>query len=239
MPIQSGLIVVGTDTDVGKTYVACQLILQWVQEGLSVGAYKPVASGAASIEQSDAYHLWQATGCRGTLYQVNPQSFVAPLAPPIAAEKEDRTVDDALIIEGARAWSNQCDFLVVEGAGGLHSPISWNMTNAELAMRLGLPLILVAANKLGVVNQVLTTMVAARAMRLDVRCVVLNSLIQNVPDSVEATLDTSIESNERLLTHFLSTMGFAPWVVRLSYGAKYFAPKIGRYLFSNRKRVDG
>jgi dethiobiotin synthetase len=231
MQIQPGFLIVGTDTDVGKTYVACQLIQRWVRDGLRVGAYKPVASGAASMEASDAYLLWQATRCRGTLQQVNPQSFVAPLAPPIAAEREGRIVDDGLIIDGAKAWSDQCDFLVVEGAGGLHSPISWNLTNADLAAQLGLPLILVAANKLGVVNQVLTTMVSARSLGLDVRCIVLNESAQNTDASALSMGDTSVESNERLLSHFLSRMGFTPWLVRLSYGANDFAPKIGRDLF--------
>ncbi len=226
-----GVMLVGTDTEVGKTFVACRLIEQWVSQCARVGAYKPVASGALSQEGSDANLLWLASGRLGTLKQVNPQSFVAPLAPPMAAELEGREVDDDRIVAGAVAWESECDFLVVEGAGGLMSPISWKMTNASLAQKLQLPLILVASNKLGVVSQVLTTLTAARALQLRIKYVVLNesrAASSTLEPSVDSPYgaDFSVGSNYRLLKKFLDEQWpDPPKIIRLAFGqSKMDAP---------------
>ncbi len=227
-----GVMLVGTDTEVGKTFVACRLIEQWVSQGARVGAYKPVASGALSQDSSDATLLWLASGRLGTLEQVNPQSFSAPLAPPMAAELEGREVDDDRIVHGATAWGSECDFLVVEGAGGLMSPISWKMTNASLAQKLQLPLILVAANKLGVVSQVLTTLTAAKALQLRIQYVVLNDSRAALSTSVHSMdpsqgADFSVGSNYRLLTKFLNEQWpDPPKIIRLAFGRSNMEPAI-------------
>ena len=213
-----GLTILGTDTEVGKTYVACRIIESLVREGIAVGAYKPVASGASSLEQSDGYQLWQATGKRGTLLDVCPQSYLAPLAPPIAAEVEGKQVSDRLILSGATAWGKNCDLLILEGAGGLMSPISWDMTNADLAGKMQFPVILVSQNRLGVVNQVLTTLAAAQFLGLTVACVVLNT-----PQGIEPGL---AETNERLLRSFVGRTGPSPPVVLLDRNAREFQPKV-------------
>jgi dethiobiotin synthetase len=194
----NGFFVTGTDTDVGKTYVGCRIAHRLLAQRLVVAAYKPVASGAASIEESDAYKLWHSTGCHGTLEMVNPQSFRAPLAPPIAAELENRAVDDSLILRGVELWTGECNVLVVEGAGGLLSPISWNLTNADLAVALGYPLIVVARNRLGVVHQVLSVVQIANALGLRIAEVVLNQTERPMRDS-----DAAVETNEKLLRVFL------------------------------------
>lgn len=223
-----GVMLVGTDTEVGKTYVACRLIERWLRLGICIGAYKPVASGALSEEWSDASLLWKASGHLGTLEQVNPQSFSAALAPPIAAELEGRNVDEELLVRGALEWEDRCDFLVVEGAGGLMSPISWTMTNAHLAQALDLPLILVAPNQLGVVSQVLTTLTAAKALRLRVRYVVLNAAV-----SSNSTHSLAAETNARLLSQFLlETQGDVPQLVQLQAGGSEIEPAIDFQVFN-------
>jgi dethiobiotin synthetase len=191
-----GVFVSGTDTEVGKTYVSCWQLRRMREAGLRLGAYKPVASGAVSMEASDAYQLWQASGTPMSLETVNPQSFDAALAPPMAAEAEGKEVDESMLIDGVAAWTEYCDFLLVEGAGGLCSPISWNLTNADLAVQIGYPLWIVASNRLGVVHQVLATVTVALARGLRVERVYLN---QCVPTSDDA----SVNSNARLLEPFL------------------------------------
>ncbi len=213
-----GLTILGTDTEVGKTFVACRIIEALVRQSVVVGAYKPVASGAPSVEQSDGFLLWQASGHRGTLEQVNPQQFQAPLAPPLAAEKEGRHVSEKLIRDGARNWYDRCDVLVLEGAGGLMSPISWDMTNADLALEMNFPIVLVSENRLGAVNQVLTTLTAARSIGLHVGCVVLNE-VQVVEEDLQ-------ETNERLLRCFLERYPNPPLMVRLARGAKEFGSHV-------------
>lgn len=189
-----------------------------MRAGVAVGAYKPVASGAPTLEQSDGFQLWQASGQRGLLAEVTPQCFLAPLAPPIAAELEGKEVSDELIIVGARHWAKGCQFLVVEGAGGLMSPMSWTMTNAALALELQFPVVLVSENRLGVVNQVLTTLTAAWSMGLHVCCIVLNE--------IRNTEERAVQSNERLLGRFLETYPNAPKITRLLRDGKDFMPAV-------------
>jgi dethiobiotin synthetase len=193
---ERGWFVTGTDTEVGKTFISCRMLEQYRSQGLRVGAYKPAASGAPSISESDAYRLWNATGQCCPIEWVNPQSFHAPLAPPIAAELEGKSVDETLLLRGVATWFGNCDLLIVEGAGGLMSPISWSMTNADLARAIGYPLILVANNRLGVVHQVLSTLTSAMAYQLQVAEIVLNHAAKD-------TEDVSVDSNERLLLSFL------------------------------------
>ena len=211
-----GLAILGTDTDVGKTYVACRIIETLVLEGVAVGAYKPVASGAPSLEQSDGYKLWQASGHRGLLTGVTPQHFLAPFAPPVAAEMENKQVSDDAILAGARNWASQCDLLIVEGAGGLMSPLSWNMTNASLALEMQVPIVLVSENRLGVVNQVLTALVAARSLGLYVCCIVLNE--------VKQTTESATNSNARLLRNFIEKYPDPPVITRLEHQSNCFEP---------------
>lgn len=193
---EQGWFVTGTDTEIGKTFISCRLIEQYRSQGLRVGAYKPAASGAPSIEESDAFRLWTAIGRGCPIEWVNPQSFQAPLAPPIAAEFEGKSVDESRLLQGVETWFGNCELLIVEGAGGLMSPISWSMTNADLARAIGYPLILVANNRLGVVNQILSTLTSAMANQLQVVEIVLNH-------ASKEPADASAESNERLLRTFL------------------------------------
>ena len=214
----AGLVILGTDTDIGKTYVACRIIESLVRDGVAVGAYKPVASGAPSLDQSDGFKLWQASGQRGLLVEVTPQHFLAPFAPPIAAEMENKQVSDKAILIGARNWASRCDILILEGAGGLMSPLSWTMTNASLAIELQIPVVLVSENRLGVVNQVLTTLVAARSLGLCVSCIVLND--------VHVSTEISANSNARLLRNFIEKYPNPPLITRLEHESNCFQPTV-------------
>jgi dethiobiotin synthetase len=196
---ERGYFVTGTDTEVGKTFVACRRIEDMRAQGMRVGAYKPVASGAVSVETSDGYRLWRAVGQLGPLERVNPQSFDAPLAPPIAADLEHRTVEESRILSGVEAWFDACDWLVVEGAGGLMSPITWNWTNADLADQLGYPLVLVAANRLGAVHHVLSSVSLAVQRRLTIAEIVLNE-----PEGMGSNLAAT--TNSKLLRPFLDRL---------------------------------
>lgn len=191
-----GVFVTGTDTEVGKTFYSTKTLREFLAKGVHVGAYKPAASGAQSVQESDAYQLWSAIGKIQSIDWVNPQSFAAPLAPPIAAELEGKTVDDQQLIDGVRRWRGHCDFLLVEGAGGLLSPISWQQTNADLACQIGYPLWIIAPNRLGVVHQILATVSVAIQRDLVVDEVVLN-------DVLPTSNDEASQNNERLLTPFL------------------------------------
>ena len=179
-----GWFVTGTDTGVGKTHVTVGLLRALRRAGHSVSGYKPVCSGA--ILDSSGTPVWndiqQLTEASGSSVdsQICPQRFLAPLAPPLAALAEHRSVNEELLVSGAYAWQDQVDWLIVEGAGGLFTPVSDRWTNADLAARLGFPLIIIAAQRLGVINHALLTIAAARTYSLPIAGVVLNQVTSEV-----------------------------------------------------------
>jgi dethiobiotin synthetase len=184
-----GLFIAGTNTEVGKTHVAAMITRSLVYSGRRVGVYKPAASGcreaADGLVADDALALWQAAGQPLTLEQVCPQRFLAPLAPPRAALAEGRHVDAALLRTGLEPWLKASEIVIVEGAGGLMSPLSDFDYNIDLAAELGLPLVIVAANELGVINATLQTLITARtrAPMLPIAGVVLNQATQRPADA--------------------------------------------------------
>jgi|688.fasta_scaffold00694_27 dethiobiotin synthetase len=205
--LPAGLFFVGTDTDVGKTYCAAELLEILQKRGLKLGAYKPCASGVAvqmpsqSIDKSsDAFLLCQAAGLHLSLMdRVCPQSFQAPLAPPIAAALEGRTVDQDRLVTGAAWWNDHCQFLLVEGAGGILSPITESWTVADLAVQLQLPLVLVAANRLGCVSQVLAAAEAIASRSLRLQAVILNAFHSGAVRPTSHHLTTEAQTSEKLL----------------------------------------
>lgn len=164
-----GLFIAGTNTGVGKTHVAAALARTFRSRGERVGVYKPVLSGSRPAGQDptpdcrdDDVVLWEAAGCPGPLADVAPQRFAAPLAPPQAAAAEGRTVDPQLLRSGFAACAAHAEIVLVEGAGGLFSPVSDQDLNADLVCDLGLPVLLVGADQLGTVHATLATWLAAR-----------------------------------------------------------------------------
>lgn len=181
-----GLFVAGTDTDAGKTVVAAMIVRTLVVEGVRVGPCKPVASGVVAGQPGDAESLWIAAGRPRDLAAVCPQSFGPPLAPPHAARVEEREVDEGLLRKGVLGWMATSDLIVVEGAGGLFSPISKRLLNADLAADLGWPLVVVDCGRLGCVGRVLATCIAAEARGLDVAAVVLSQVEADRADSAHS-----------------------------------------------------
>jgi len=170
----SGIFVSGTDTDVGKTAVSVAVLRQGVSAGLVCRACKPVASGVG-VGVSDATRLWQATAFSGPEEAVCPQTFAAAAAPEQAAAAEGRHVDEALLRTCLHPHA-AADLIVVEGAGGLFSPLSPNTLNADLARELGLPVVLVDTARLGLIGRTLASVTAARAVGLTVAAVVISEV---------------------------------------------------------------
>ncbi|HVC98236.1 MAG TPA: dethiobiotin synthase [Pirellulales bacterium] len=189
-----GLFITGTGTGVGKSYVAALIARQLVAEGRRVGVYKPVASGcrsdAGALVSDDALALWEAAGKPGELERVCPQRFAAGLAPHLAARAEGRRVDAELLRQGLDYWSERSEIVLVEGVGGLMSPLTDDEYAADLAEDMAFPLVIVARNELGTIHDTLATLVAAATFRhgLDVAGLVLCDL---PPEQ----LDPSAESN--------------------------------------------
>ena len=195
MPTKPGLFITGTDTGVGKTYVASMIVRDLAAAGRRVGVYTPVASGCrwegARLVSDDAVSLWQAAGQPGTLEAVCPQRFAAPLAPHLAARAEGRQVDVELLRTGLDHWLNLSEIVVVEGAGGLLSPLSDHEYVADLAFDFGWPLVVVAPNRLGTIHQTLATLVVAATFRegLGIAGIVLNQSSAGFDESAASNYD--------------------------------------------------
>jgi len=176
------LFITGTDTGVGKTAVTTALVRLLLKQGRRVGAYKPAASGAedgpAGPVWSDAALLAEALAQAFPLERICPQRFLAPLAPPVAAAEEGTQVDSGLLRTGAEWWADKVDLLLVEGAGGLLSPISDTDLVVDLAGDLGFPLLIVARLGLGTINHTLLTVEAASRRGVPVAGVILNETRQ-------------------------------------------------------------
>ena len=167
-----GLFITGTDTDVGKTAVAVSILQQCVSLGIHCRAYKPVASGTQS-GPSDTDRLWSASGNAGTHDEVCPQSFQLPVAPEQAAAAEGRQVDDDLLRQGLQPHM-LAELVLIEGAGGLFSPLSHQTLNVDLARDFQIPLVLVDSSRLGAIGRTLTAVTAAESVGLTVSAVVLS-----------------------------------------------------------------
>ena len=195
-----GLFIVGTDTEVGKTYITAQIAKQLRATGKRVGVYKPVASGCpqenGQYRSPDAECLWQAAGKPADLPAVCPQQFQAPLAPPEAARAEGRTVDEKLLRSGLEHWKQGSDIVLVEGVGGLMSPLSEEEFVADLAYDFGFPVVVVVPNQLGVINQTLQTLIAAVTFRDGIH---VAGIILNHCRSPELT-DISRETNRQAIS---------------------------------------
>lgn len=192
-----GLFITGTGTGVGKTYVAALIARSLVAAGKKVGVYKPVASGCelrdGKLVSADAAALWEAAGRPGTIEQVCPQLFAAPLAPHLAARAEGKHVDVKLMLSGIGYWHRNFEIVVVEGAGGLMSPMGDAEYSADFANAFQYPLVIVSVNALGTINATLQTLIAARTYApfgetfpLKVAGLVLNSpqLLSNDPSTI-------------------------------------------------------
>lgn len=177
-----GLFVTGTDTGVGKTTVAAALLRAARARGLDVGAMKPAESGCArgadgALVPADALRLLRAAGGDDPLDRVCPFRLEAPLAPGIAAAREGVEVSlDAIEAAHRALAARHRHGVVVEGAGGLLVPLDAGFaTVADLAVRLALPLLVVARPTLGTINHTALTVEAAAARGLACRGVILNA----------------------------------------------------------------
>jgi len=210
----SGIFVTGTDTEVGKTYVSALIAQQLRSQGVKVGVYKPAASGCietadGSLFSEDADALWNAAGKPATVNHVCPQMFRAPLAPHLSARAEGLEIDRNKLFAGIEYWQQNFDFIIVEGAGGLMSPISDDDFVADLAYEFGYPLVVVVANKLGCINHTLQTLITAAAYEdgIPIAGLIVNNA-QPVSDEDQSLISNPQEIERCCIPTVLATVGY-------------------------------
>jgi dethiobiotin synthetase len=165
------LFITSTDTDAGKTVLVSALAAYWQAHCLPqrLAIYKPLQSG-----EGDREHYQQLLHLGQSLAEINPLYFQAPLAPPLAADLEERRVDLSLAWNGLQALQQTYDWVLVEGVGGLGSPVTHELTNADLVKDWDLPALLVVPVRLGAIGQAVANVALARQHNLRLLGIVLN-----------------------------------------------------------------
>lgn len=169
-----GIFVTATDTGAGKTWVSTRALLALRRNGFKVQACKPIESGwdQLTLDDSDTGQLAHAAGVPPE--QVCRYRLQAALSPPRAALLEGKHITLADLQRSCLLGVHEGKFLLVEGAGGFYSPIASDGLNADLAQRLGLPLLLVALDRVGCLNHLLLTLEAAQRRHLTIAAIILN-----------------------------------------------------------------
>lgn len=167
------LLIAGTDTDAGKTVLTTALAAYWqkVYPESSLGIIKPIQSGPGDRElYQKLFHLDQS------LEELNPVYFPAPLAPPLAAEQAGASINLATVWQAFCSLTDRKSFVLVEALGGLGSPITHELTVADLAAYWRLPTVLVVPVKLGAIGQAVANVALARQAKVNLKGIILNSV---------------------------------------------------------------
>jgi dethiobiotin synthetase len=188
------VVVTGTDTGVGKTWVTAALARSLSRHGLRVVATKPIETGCAGDADAteDGAILAEATG------QEAPREallrFRAPVAAPVAADLEGASIDLDMLVDSVASFGNDADVVLVEGAGGLCSPLSWEADLVDVAKLIGAGILVVGSDRLGVVNHVALTLNTILGCEADPLGVVLTA-----PEVADASTGTNAPTLRRVL----------------------------------------
>jgi dethiobiotin synthetase len=183
-----GFFITGTDTEIGKSFVASCIAQGLVQQGIRVAPRKPVASGCimqadGSLLSEDAMQLKQASQSDEPLAQICRYQFEPAISPARAIQQSQCMISIQDLVQASEV--NAGDFALVEGAGGFYSPLASDGLNADLAQQLNYPIILVVGNRLGCLNHALLTIEAIERRGLQLHRIVLNDLCKEAdPDNL-------------------------------------------------------
>ncbi|MEO5720737.1 MAG: dethiobiotin synthase [Chthoniobacterales bacterium] len=208
------LFLTGTDTGVGKTFTAVALLRFLRAQGVRCAGFKPICCG----DRQDAEMLLAASSDGLTIDEVNPVWLKTPAAPWPAAMEEGVTIESSRLLVGLADLQERFDFVLVEGVGGWLVPIGPQYFVSDLAVEMGLPVMVVAMNRLGCLNHTLLTVRSVVASGLSCRGVVLNSLEQT-PDVALGTNRDVLEKTAGvpILSGLLSDLDALPdvWLAAL------------------------
>lgn len=200
--------VTGTDTGVGKTFISSLLVRQFARRGLRSVGMKPVASGCERVDgrlvSEDAAQLLAASNVELSIDDINPYAFEPAIAPHIAAQQAGMRIDLDHIQTVFERLQAQVDVVIVEGAGGFYVPLDEQHDMADLAVKLGFPVILVVGMRLGCINHALLTAEAIRQ-----RGLTLAGWVANQVDPGMAMLEENLQTLRQRMP--ASYLGWVPW----------------------------
>ncbi len=156
------IFITGTDTEVGKTYISCQLLKYFNNKNLSTVALKPIASGCdETLKNQDAVLLSQEASVKLEYAKINPFIFKEPIAPHIAAANEGKSLTVASVMKAIQEpLQSKADICIIEGAGGWYVPLNSKETYSDVVKTAELNVILVVGMKLGCINHALLSVKA-------------------------------------------------------------------------------
>ena len=196
-----GIFITGTDTGVGKTIVTAGLALLFRRRGIDLGVMKPIETGCRSRSGlsigPDANFLMSIAQSKDNPDLVSPYRFKPPLAPMVAAEHEGKTINPHRIVEAYQQLAAHHSFMLVEGIGGLMVPLTHQMTALDLIRLLDLPIVIVADNRLGVINHIFLTVRCAEESGLVIKGIIFNH--------TQKRNDPSIRTNPKVLASLIKT----------------------------------
>lgn len=208
-----GCFVTGTDTGVGKTRVSAALLHWFAAAGWRSAGFKPVAAGTDWIEgrrvNDDVRVLRDASSVVLADADVGPCQLDTPCAPHIAAEIEGRRIDRGVLLAAVKALAERSDRIVAEGAGGFVVPLGPDWDSADLAVDLGLPVVLVVGLRLGCLNHALLTADSVRRRGLRLAGWVGNSVDAAMPHRDDNLATLTFELMRR---HAAPCLGKVPWL---------------------------
>lgn len=213
-----GIFITGTDTEIGKTRVACALLNTLSRQKINAVAMKPVASGAefvespdsSALQNEDASDLMAASSIKLPYELVNPYVFQTPASPHIAAELDGRRIDVDTIVSSYKKIESQSEFVIVEGVGGWLAPLNEIQSVADMASALQLPVVLVVGMRLGCLNHALLTAQHIQQSGLQLSGWIANCMDENF---------SYLEENISMLVNKIN----APLIARLDFNDKYFS----------------
>lgn len=200
--MNKGIFITGTDTGVGKTYIASGIAAELLRRGVDIGVMKPAETGCSMHDgrliPRDAKHLMKAAGVNDPLALVNPYRFREPLAPSVAARFAGKKIEPHKIISACRELFRRHDFMIIEGAGGIMVPLRGAYTFLDLAQELAIPVLVVSRPGLGTINHTLLTIAALRERRLTISGIVINHAMKQKSGLAEKTNPEVIRRISRL-----------------------------------------
>jgi len=186
-----GIFITGTDTGVGKTYVATGIIKELRRRTVNVGILKPAETGCkmrnGRLNPADAMQLMKAADVHDSLSLVNPYCYRKPLAPLVAAKLEKGKINPSKILTAFNTLVLKHEFMVVEGAGGIMVPLREDYLYLDLANDLKLPIVIVARPSLGTINHTLLTIEAIKRRRLKLAGIIINYASNQKKELAEKT----------------------------------------------------
>ncbi len=196
LPKKAGLFITGTDTSVGKTLIAGAIARIITDKGLKVGVFKPIATGCHRSWEGpvsyDTEFLCHCSNSDLSLSTITPVGFLTQATPVVCATQEGKPTDFEQIARAYREICEHSDIVIAEGIGGVRVPLTMEFDLLDLAVEFGLPVVIVARVKRGMINHILMTIDCVRATKLKIAGIVINGYNATESTMVEETAEEVI-----------------------------------------------